>query len=368
MADGHIGHDKNRFALLDLLRLFAALMVVAFHWLFRGHAAGEQLTEFPDGSRLAVYGYIGVDWFFVISGFVIAWTAEGRSAIRFAIMRFARLYPGYLACMTITFAMTMSYQWPGHDATMADWLANATMFAPAFGRPFMDGAYWSIVVEIVFYGWVFLALATGLWARRIPLAFIWLAISVANMVWIKSEALRFVFITDFAPWFIIGMMMQDTWKRGPRLEVAVILVTAFLASCLSLAIQVPDFVKDYRVTPDLALLFSLNLLGILLVAEAVSVEKVNLKLARWCALAGAVSYPLYLFHQHAGYMLIDRTSTLLGPDAAFFVTLIAVFSVGISTTLLIEQPLRPRISRVFGMLFERIAKYQRLSLPHASKN
>ena len=362
MMQGQTSKDNNRFALLDLLRLAAALMVVAFHWLFRGHAAGVQVTDFPDASRLAVYGYIGVDWFFVISGFVIAWTAEGRTALRFAIMRFARLYPGYLACMSVTFAMTLTYQWSSQQATWVDWLANTTMFAPALGRQFMDGAYWSIVVEIVFYGWVFLGLASGLWARRIPIAFVWLAISVANMVWINSEALRLLLITDFAPWFIIGMMMQDIWKRGARLEVTVILVTAVLASCLSLAIQVPGFANDYGVAPDLALLFSLNLLGILLIAWAIGVENINPTLARWSLLAGAVSYPLYLFHQHAGYMLIDRLSPVLGSAGALTIASVAVSAVGLSTALLIERPLRPHISGALITVLERAAQNGRLSI------
>ncbi len=346
--------DSTRFALLDLLRLFAALMVVAFHWLFRGHAASQQFTDFPDAARLAVYGYIGVDWFFVISGFVIAWTAEGRNAITFAVLRFARLYPGDIACMTITFLMTVSYNWPQFSPDWTDWLANSTMFAPVLGRQFMDGAYWSIVVEIVFYGWVFIGLATGLWNRRIPIAFIWLAASVANMVWIKSEVLRFVLITDFAPWFIIGMMMQDIWKRGAKLEVMVILVTAFFASCLSLAIQVPGFAEDYGVAPELMLLFSLNLLGILLIAAAISARNVSPKIARWSVVAGAVSYPLYLFHQHAGYMLIDRFSPLLGSLGAAIVALAATFAVAISTALLIEKPLRPLVVRTLLRLVERV--------------
>jgi peptidoglycan/LPS O-acetylase OafA/YrhL len=336
---------QTRFALLDLLRLVAALMVLGFHWLFRGHASGMQGTEFPDAGRLAVYGYIGVDWFFVISGFVIAWTAEGRTAATFAILRFSRLYPGLLACMTITFLMTITYQWPGNSPDWTDWLANATMIAPLFGHQFMDGAYWSIVVEIVFYGWVFLGLASGLWTRRVPIAFLWLAVSVANMVWLKSEFVRFVFITDFVPWFIIGMMMQDIWTRGARLEVSVILVTAFFASCLSLAIQLPGFARDNGVMPDIFLLISLNILGILLVAEAISVEQVNPRLARWAMLAGAFSYPLYLIHQHAGYMIVDRFSPFIGGPLAFLLALSAVFAVAVSTSILIEKPLRPIIVR-----------------------
>lgn len=335
--------DNPRFVLLDLLRLFAALMVLGFHWLFRGHAAGMQSTDYPNAAWIAVYGYIGVDWFFMISGFVIAWTAQGRSASAFAIMRFARLYPGFLAIMTITFLMTLSYDWPLQSPDWKDWLANTSMFAPLFGRPFMDGAYWSIVVELVFYGWVFLGLATGLWVHRVTIAFLWLALSVANIMWLKSDAVRFLFITDFAPWFIIGMMMHDIWKRGVRLEALVILVTAFLASCLTLAFQVPTLARELGVAPDISLLFSLNLLGLLLIAAAINIQNVHSGLARWSMYAGTFSYPLYLFHQYAGYMLIDRFAPLFGDKIAFAVALIAVFCIAVSTALLIEKPLRPLI-------------------------
>lgn len=354
MAAIHAKPDQHRFALLDLLRLFTALMVVAFHWLFRGHASGQQLTAFPAAESLAVYGYIGVDWFFVLSGFVIAWTAEGRTAMNFAILRFARLYPGYMACMTITFLMTVSYSWPQFSPGWADWLANATMAAPVLGHPFMDGAYWSIVVEIVFYGWVFLGLATGMWNRRIPVSAIWLALSFANMLVFKSEALRFLLITDFAPWFIIGLLMQDMWKRGACLETSVLVAAAFFASCLSLALAVPGFARDYGAAPDLALLFSLNLLGILLIAAAVNAPAISHRLARVCTFAGAVSYPLYLFHQHAGYMLIDRFAPMAGNSAAAVVALTATLAVAISTAILIEKPLRPVIIKVLTRILHAV--------------
>ena len=50
-------------------------------------------------------GEFAVDGFFLISGYVIAWSAEGRGWLDFAVARFVRLYPGFLVCMTITFAV-----------------------------------------------------------------------------------------------------------------------------------------------------------------------------------------------------------------------------------------------------------------------
>ncbi|MGB8817121.1 MAG: acyltransferase [Rhizobiaceae bacterium] len=332
---------ETRIVYLDVLRLFAALVVVAFHWLFRGHAAGEQAAGFGSAASLAMYGYIGVDWFFIISGFVIAWTAQGRDALTFAVSRFARIYPGYIACMTLTFILTVAYGWQHASPGLADWIANLTLFAPLVGRPFMDGAYWSIMVEIIFYGWIFLLLATGLWSKRVAIVAGWLAVSVLNMVFLKSEALRMVLITEYAPHFAIGIMMFDMRERGPRIVTACIMATAFVAACLSRTLQVPGFVEDYGVTPDLTVLFSLIAIGVLLVALAIQPWDVSPRTVRIAAAAGAVSYPLYLFHQHAGYMLIDRLSPVLGNWGAAFAALIAVLGVAFATAELIERPMRP---------------------------
>jgi hypothetical protein len=55
---------------------------------------------------------------------------------------------------------------PPYDHGPGQWLANLTMLAPMFGQPFMDGAYWSIVIEIIFYGWVMIGLFTGVLPRH----------------------------------------------------------------------------------------------------------------------------------------------------------------------------------------------------------
>ena len=84
-----------RFPLIDILRIFAAFLVVFYHYLFRGHAADSMMsTNFPFGELLK-YGYLGVDLFFIISGFVITKSIENRSLKQFIIARFIRLYPIY---------------------------------------------------------------------------------------------------------------------------------------------------------------------------------------------------------------------------------------------------------------------------------
>ena len=83
--------------------------MLLFHYGFRGAAAdGFTAVSLPDLTSIAKYGYLGVQLFFIISGFVIAYSAEGRTATGFAIARIARIYPGFVFCMTATFIATLA--------------------------------------------------------------------------------------------------------------------------------------------------------------------------------------------------------------------------------------------------------------------
>ena len=66
-----------RFYEIDLLRFVAAFAVVLFHYTFRG-AAGEAFTSvaYPELAGITKYGCLGVDLFFIISGFVILMTSR----------------------------------------------------------------------------------------------------------------------------------------------------------------------------------------------------------------------------------------------------------------------------------------------------
>ncbi len=79
----------SRVEALDLLRLVAVLGVVLYHFGFWGPAAHGCRSGAPLADAVAKYGFLGVPAFFVISGFVIAYSAEGRTATGFAIARFS---------------------------------------------------------------------------------------------------------------------------------------------------------------------------------------------------------------------------------------------------------------------------------------
>lgn len=84
------GH--RRVEIIDYLRLFAAVSVVAFHYLYDGivdgYVDGIRLTPLADVVR---YGELGVDLFFMISGYVILASVAGKTARQFAVGRALRL-------------------------------------------------------------------------------------------------------------------------------------------------------------------------------------------------------------------------------------------------------------------------------------
>ena len=93
--------SKKRIAEIDTLRGLAALWVVFYHYTYRyGQIYGENLLPWT----VFKHGYLGVQVFFVISGFVIYLTLERRNnLLDFAVSRFSRLFPVYWAAIGVTF-------------------------------------------------------------------------------------------------------------------------------------------------------------------------------------------------------------------------------------------------------------------------
>ncbi|WP_157727669.1 hypothetical protein [Stappia sp. ES.058] len=66
----------------------------------------------------------------------------------------------------------------GFPVGLAQYAANLTMLPPFLGQPFMDGAYWSIVAEIIFCGWVGVLMMARVWRKRqVWIAAAWLVIA-----------------------------------------------------------------------------------------------------------------------------------------------------------------------------------------------
>lgn len=347
--------SRSRVEILDLLRMFAVLAVVLFHYGFRGAAAdGYTATSLPDLQWIAKYCDFGVQLFFVISGFVIAYSAEGRTAINFAIARSSRIYPAFFLCMTITFIATIAIGAPHFETTFMHWLTNLFIVAPALKQPFMDGAYWSIVYEITFYGWVALFLATGQFRKHIELIIVsWMAISMLNEAVLHSGILMRLFLTNQSGFFAAGLLLYEMYTGRRTLLIKILLLLAAVTS-INQAIGNAQWVREhYQVAIDDRVIAVLCLVSIGAVALALRVRRVPLPTALVLAIGG-MTYPMYLLHQHIGYMVMNKLQGIASPAMLVVGTTGAVAALSWLIWRHVERPSQKRMKAALNYSVERV--------------
>jgi peptidoglycan/LPS O-acetylase OafA/YrhL len=172
-------HSENpvRFYSLDVLRGVAALVVVVYHWtLFTPRyfppAAETPLVFQSVLHPIYVHGFVAVDMFFILSGFIFYWLysksiAEGNTSVwKFAVHRFSRLYP--LHFLTLIIAACLQYavrEMSGYDYVYG----NNTLPRFALQLFFIcnanfNGPVWTVSRELLCYC-VFFALCWMNWRR-----------------------------------------------------------------------------------------------------------------------------------------------------------------------------------------------------------
>ncbi|MCU0338856.1 MAG: acyltransferase [Spirosomaceae bacterium] len=141
----------HRIDTLDSFRGLAALLVVLFHLTLH---QSDAIWHFS-------WGCTGVDLFFMISGFVILMTLyRTKSPKDFVFARFSRLYPVYWVAVTITALAMLVGQYGGYSQiSWWEYFTNLSMFQQYFEVRDLDGSYWTLLVEMLFYA-AMLALLT----------------------------------------------------------------------------------------------------------------------------------------------------------------------------------------------------------------
>jgi peptidoglycan/LPS O-acetylase OafA/YrhL len=349
-------------ASLDLLRLLAALAVVFFHYCFRGKIAGDLDDGYPAAEPFAMYGYLGVNLFFLISGFVISWSAEGRHWQEFSIARFVRLYPGFLVCMTATFVVLMIARDARFPTDLLTYAANLSMFAPAFGRLAMDGVYWSIMLEIVFYGWLAALIFVGVYPRRrLTIVAIWLAISALNEIFVGSAALRIVLVTAFAPFFASGILAYHLISRGCSPGVLALLAASFLLSCRTIVFSQNWMMTHLGAAPSYPQLVAANIAIHVIFVGAIMLRSV-LRPSTTMLMLGGLTYPLYLLHQFVGYILLNALAPHVGNHAAVILVLVGMFIASFLVWHFIEMPVRKPLMQRLMTIMSRLTVGYRVQL------
>ncbi|GGN11508.1 acyltransferase family protein [Streptomyces fuscichromogenes] len=294
------------------LRWMAALLVFGLHVHNFRYFGGT-------GGRLVTWGFqagaSGVSFFFVLSGFVLMWSARpGDRATRFWWRRVARVYPVHL--VTVAVALVMVGTLPRQPRpTLPQGLADV-LLVHSWWRPWwqtLDPVSWSLACEAFFYAaFPLLALLLRRLGGRGATALAALAVlTVLALAWTDAHHWWAQPISSFPaarlPEFVLGaatarLVLLGRW-RGPGLE-------ASLALAVIGYFLVPQVTSEYAAT-------ACTITGFALLIPAAAVADLHglpsLWRRRWLVRLGELSFAFYMVH-----LLVLRAGThLLGTRPRF---------------------------------------------------
>jgi peptidoglycan/LPS O-acetylase OafA/YrhL len=336
-----------RFHQIDFLRGLACLGVVAFHYLHRGQEGGWLIGRvWPWLQSVASLGHLGVHLFFMVSGFVILMTAEGATVRGFIASRVSRLYPAFWVGVLLTAAVAWGSGSAVFAVTLPQVLVNLTM-VPHWGHvEFVDGAYWSLAVELQFYLMVIALLHFGQMRRVEWWIVAWLLVSSVNAVR-RLYPLEFWLDARWAPLFAAGMLFYRVSRKGWNGQRSLLLLWAF---SLTLWYGWIGAVESKLGREVVSLGLPLQVVACLTLFHAVFLAIVS---GRWTMRAsplvywfGALTYPVYLLHQNIGYIALTAPVAVwqaLGFPVRVLLVLAAVVVVSWLVNRWIERPLSKRL-------------------------
>lgn len=346
---------SSRLLDLDVFRGVAALAVVLYHYTV---IYGKKFGYTEEPVFALTYGHYGVQLFFIISGFVIFLTLlRTQAPLDFVVSRFTRIFPLYWVAVVVAFLVLTLSTMPVEHPGLPQLFANFLLFQVWFGIDMLDGVYWSLIVELIFYFWMFCVYVTKqlhrvVWFCWGWLALTWLAHGVpgfsADFPWYLKE----FFIVNYAHLFIAGILFYrayaDGWKRPEIVLLFFCLVSEF-------------FVGGWQ--------------GLLIVAGffAAFALFVNGKLG-WIAVKpmiflGSISYAFYLVHQNLSYAVMHFLYDYGLPNSVVMATaLVASIALAAFLTRFFEQPVLGWMRKTYKGWKEKRAQHQsRMSAPNGRR-
>lgn len=337
---------QRKYLGIDFTRLLAASMVAAYHlsffwWLPQNDDRPDLYAGLASIRPFTSVGWVGVEIFFVISGFVIALSAQGRTAREFFIGRALRLYPAAWVCGVISFLVA------GSAVGWSEFLRSMVLWPVG---PWVDGAYWTIAIEMTFYALVGLVLAFGgspaiarltLGLGLYSTAF-WIAKAVNSALQgpmdgafaaIENEV-GFLLLLHFGCYFAFGMALSARNLLQSTLFGLVCLVSVLVRSHAIQPTLGPG--SAHWIFPPIVWLVA----TLIIVGSVVWNDWVTKHFSRWASaisVGGLLTYPVYLVHDQLGKSVVAAVS--LPPYLAFATGMLCVF-IAAYLALLAERRIR----------------------------
>lgn len=365
---------------LDLVRFAAALGVVLYHYAFFSwheptgdiglRAAIGTPVSFPGLVSVSWWGWVGVQIFFVISGLVICISAERQSAGAFLRNRVLRLAPALWVFATLSLIVTFLYSSAPTNATLVMYLRSLVLFPKG---PWIDGVYWTLTIEAVFYAATLALIATGWFARLrgiacaaslailgfyllVLAARFWPEARFADPVLAVAGAYvsRLILLTTGA-YFLVGVNLylldRDGWSLPSVAGLAASLVAGSVGLWLS-AETMPAVVVHGRSPATPVVIW---LVVVALLARALRHNRAGRGSARFRSFArsgGLASYPLYLYHNIAGAFLFGL---LLQAGMGGYSALCVAIAIGVAVSVGFALWVEPACRRALARRLDRLA-------------
>jgi peptidoglycan/LPS O-acetylase OafA/YrhL len=391
---------KNHFALLDPLRFGTALGVAIFHqmfwswaWVsigvpgFERYVAAEVL--YPSAAPFTWFGWVGVEIFFVISGFVIANSACKSSPGEFLLGRALRLYPAVWVCATATLLVLLIFGTGPASEFILPYIHAMLMVPKGVTGQWLDGVYWTLAAETAFYGLVYCAMLS----KKVTLRHLAWGLTIYSAIFnagallvlsctTPSDLIYLIVLMFRVPaaayllnhgcFFALGIWLFISANRElTKLERVAVAVT-----CLSGAAEIYYF-ASFFLTSIPAIADQSALVPIMVWAAAVLLIAVAANRNRnrraagiaapeapayWRTL-GLITYPLYLSHNVVGSAIIHAlVDAGLDATTAVWVQLSILVLICWFICAKVEPAIRGAMTRAityFGQLPERLPASRR---------
>jgi peptidoglycan/LPS O-acetylase OafA/YrhL len=358
---------------LDAIRFLAAGLVMTYHygfwiWAAKDPAAQDRLPFAY--AWLAPYlssGWVGVEIFFVISGYVIVYTTAGATPFTFFRSRFLRIFPAVWICATVTAAVLL-IGGAGHAPVFKlgeAWVKSVILY-PYYG--WVDGAYWTLGIEISFYAFVLGVIA----CRRTESLFRAIGVLglLSSVFWIACFASDDVLGTErianavsnrstdllllrYAGFFALGAFL--CLARSRRLSAAergccAVFIIGGMIEIRDMAIGLSGLstVPMPATVPIFIWLGFVAAIGLSARWNAAFV-RLGPGFVRTMRAIGLMTFPLYLLHQSIGYVVIDAWRRDLGDTGA----MCAAMTLCLGLAWIVSRYLEPAFRSNIGAWLER---------------
>ncbi len=361
---------RPRLPALTSLRFFAAFHVVIFHFQAMQIFIGPVWFQ-----KLSSIGYVGVSFFFVLSGFILVYTYAGRPMVlkNFWRARFARIYPAYAFSLLVTApfffyaVLTMNipfFVWAKAHLKLASALVLSLLHAwvPPAALTW-NAVAWSLSVEAFFYVLFpflllvlvrrsqpqLLLIAAVSWLTSLVFSGSYVVLNPDRLSIVNADVLGAFWLNALKfnplarlPEFLLGMACGFLFLRSRRESklasllvlsgIAALLVVVYFSAVipypiLHTALHAPAFaaiVYGFALRPNWGMILE----------------------NRWLVLCGDASYSLYLLHSMIVGMYFHSTTGQLRYQSPMGILVFVLIAVSISALVyrFIEEPARRKLN------------------------